>query len=233
MLDLGTTFLQSAERSPKALAIVDESVRWTYAEWREEIARVAAALQRIGLSCGDRVLSLLQNRHQAATLHWACQFVGIVIVPLNWRAKPEEVDYCLVDAEAKAIFFEQASEAAVGDSDGASGVRRIGVGKLDGSIEFEPWSTWREGPLEQLQPSANADDLSLMLYTSGTTGKPKGVPRRHRHERAAALAHVTQNLYRCGERTLGVMPLYHTMGVRSLLAMSVSHGSTRNELSRS
>ena len=63
-----------------------------------------------------------------------------------------------------------------------------------------------------------------MLYTSGTTARPKGVPRRQRAERAAALAHVAQNLYRHGERTLGVMPLYHTMGVRSLLAMSLIGG---------
>ncbi len=60
-----------------------------------------------------------------------------------------------------------------------------------------------------------------MLYTSGTTARPKGVPRRQRAERAAAVAHVAQNLYAHGERTLGVMPLYHTMGVRSLLAMSL------------
>ena len=59
-----------------------------------------------------------------------------------------------------------------------------------------------------------------MLYTSGTTGRGKGVPRCHRAERAAALAHIAQNCYRAGERTLGVMPLYHTMGVRSLLAMA-------------
>jgi 2-furoate---CoA ligase len=71
---------------------------------------------------------------------------------------------------------------------------------------------------------AGADDFSLMLYTSGTTGKPKGVPRRHRHERAAAVAHVAQNLYACGERALGVMPLYHTMGVRSLLAAALTDG---------
>jgi 2-furoate---CoA ligase len=72
--------------------------------------------------------------------------------------------------------------------------------------------------------NANAEDFSMMLYTSGTTGRPKGVPRRHRQERAAALAHVAQNLYRRGEHTLGVMPLYHTMGVRSLLAMALVDG---------
>jgi 2-furoate---CoA ligase len=64
-----------------------------------------------------------------------------------------------------------------------------------------------------------------MLYTSGTTAKPKGVPRRQRAERAAAVAHVAQNMYRHSERTLGVMPLYHTMGVRSLLAMSLIGGT--------
>jgi 2-furoate---CoA ligase len=64
-----------------------------------------------------------------------------------------------------------------------------------------------------------------MLYTSGTTSKPKGVPRRHRAERASSIAHVAQNLYARRERTLGVMPLYHTMGVRSLIAMSLIGGT--------
>ena len=79
-------------------------------------------------------------------------------------------------------------------------------------------------PAPDIAPRATAEDWSLMLYTSGTTSRPKGVPRRHRAERAAAIAHVAQNLYAHGERTLGVMPLYHTMGVRSLLAMSLIGG---------
>jgi 2-furoate---CoA ligase len=81
------------------------------------------------------------------------------------------------------------------------------------SADAEP-ATARVGP----------EAWSVMLYTSGTTARPKGVPRRHRAERAAAVAHVAQNLYAQGERTLGVMPLYHTMGVRSLLAMSLVGG---------
>ncbi len=74
-------------------------------------------------------------------------------------------------------------------------------------------------------PRVGADAWSVMLYTSGTTAKPKGVPRRQQAERAAAVAHVAQNQYGYGERTLGVMPLYHTMGVRSLLAMSLIGGA--------
>lgn len=225
MLDLGTTFLQSVERSPHALALVDQNVRFTYVQWRDQIARAVAGLQRLGLVCGDRLLSVLQNRHQAATLHWACQFLGVVIVPLNWRAKPEEIDYCLTDAEAKVLFFDASSELATEHSREARGVPRIGVGSLAGSDVTTDWDTLLAGSTAgELLACADAEDISLMLYTSGTTGKPKGVPRRHRAERAAALAHVAQNLYRRGERTLGVMPLYHTMGVRSLLAMALVDG---------
>ena len=84
---------------------------------------------------------------------------------------------------------------------------------------------WLDRRAPDVQPRANAEAWSVMLYTSGTTARPKGVPRRQRAERAAALAHVAQNMYRTGERTLGVMPLYHTMGVRSLLAMSLIGGT--------
>src|ERR1700744_5114087 len=80
-------------------------------------------------------------------------------------------------------------------------------------------------PAADATPRASADDWSIMLYTSGTTSRPKGVPRRHRAERAARVAHVAQHLYRGGERTLGVMPLYPTMGVRSLIAMSLINGT--------
>ena len=224
MLDLGTTFLQSVERSPHALALVDSGVRLTYAQWHEQIGRTVTGLQRLGLGRGDRLLSLLQNRHQAATLHWACQFLGVVIVPLNWRAKSDEIDYCLADAAAKAVFFDASSEEATGASGGARALPRIGVGPLESKDATCDWEALLAGPASPLQAAADAEDLSLMLYTSGTTGKPKGVPRRHRQERAAALAHVAQNLYRRGERTLGVMPLYHTMGVRSLLAMALIDG---------
>jgi 2-furoate---CoA ligase len=222
MLDLGRSFLASVERSPDQLALVDGDLRLTYGEWFARVAALAAGLQEIGLKRGDHLVALLQNRWEMATLHWACQFAGIIVTPLNWRAKPDEIDYCAGDANARAIVFQDVSADAVRDSLVAQRLPRIAVGAAEGAtLPFE--QLLAASPPAQLL-NAGADDWSLMLYTSGTTGKPKGVPRRHRHERAAALAHVAQNQYGRHERTLGVMPLYHTMGVRSLLAMALVDG---------
>ncbi len=221
MLDLGRTFLQSVERSPRQVAIVDGGLRLSYLEWARRIGAVQRGLADAGLARGDHLLVVLQNRWEMATLHWACQFAGIVMTPLNWRAKPEEIDYCLVDAEAKAIVWEPVADAAVAASCAASQALRIGVGEVHGAtVRFEDWIAAAAEPV----PQAEASDWSLMLYTSGTTGRPKGVPRRQRAERIAALAHVAQNRYAMGECTLGVMPLYHTMGVRSLLSLALIDG---------
>lgn len=223
MLDLGRTFLQSVERSPHALALVDGDLQFTYARWHRVVLDVADGLRELGLARGDRLLVVLQNRWEMATLHWACQMAGIVIVPLNWRAKPDELDYCVTDAGVKAIVYEPVSGDAVVQSGAAQNVPRIGLDDAEGrTTSFDALLVERTHAGETTH--SNADDVSLILYTSGTTGKAKGVPRRHRHERAGALAHVAQNLYRHGERTLGVMPLYHTMGVRSLLSMALVDG---------
>ena len=156
-------------------------------------------------------------------MHWACQFAGIVITPINWRANVDEINYAVENSGAKAIAFESTSAAGVAESAACRDLIRIVVGNdaKPGETRFAALAT-RATPLAI--PRTDADAWSLMLYTSGTTAKPKGVPRRHRAERAAAIAHVAQNLYAHGERTLGVMPLYHTMGVRSLLSMSLIGG---------
>src|SRR5581483_10342867 len=87
MLDLGTSFIGSVARDPHALAVVDDGVRLTYAEWYRRVSSVVASLDRIGLKPGDHIVTVLQNCEAAATLHRACQLAGIIITPVNWRAK--------------------------------------------------------------------------------------------------------------------------------------------------
>ena len=185
---------------------------------------VAGGIGTIGLRPGDRLAVIMQNRWEMAALHWACQLTGIVVVPLNWRSNAEELDYFLTDSGAAALAFDESAAAAVADSAAAARLRRIE------DRRHVPQSTVPFGDLlaapAKAAPRAGEDDLSLMLYTSGTTGRGKGVPRTHRAERAAALAHVAQNCYRArASARSGVMPLYHTMGVRSLLAMAPVGGA--------
>src|SRR5215211_3025818 len=99
MLDLGTSFLASVARDPNACAIVDADVRLSYAQWYRKISALVTGYDAIGLKPGDHLVTLLQNRWEAATLHWACQFAGVVITPINWRAKADEIDFCIENAE--------------------------------------------------------------------------------------------------------------------------------------
>ncbi len=223
MLDLGTSFLASVARDPEAPAIVDGELRLTYRAWLKRISALVAGFDELALKPGDHIVTLLQNRWEAATIHWACQLAGLIVTPLNWRASADELDFCLTDADAKAIVYQDVSAAAVAASRASQQRRRIAVG-LPGSHDLA-FESLIGPPATDAAARVDAEAWSVMLYTSGTTARPKGVPRRHRAERAAALAQVAQNLYGRGERTLGVMPLYHTMGVRSLLTMSLIGGT--------
>ena len=127
MFDLGRSFLTSVERSPNAIAIVDGDVRLTYAEWMSRIGSLAGGLQSLGLRHGDHLLIVMQNRWQMATLHWACQFLGVIATPLNWRAKADEIEFCARDADARAIAYDAASADSVADSTACSRIPRVAV----------------------------------------------------------------------------------------------------------
>ena len=191
MLDLGRSFLSSVERTPRATAIVDGHVRLNYANWMSRINAIADGLSSLGLRRGDHLLVVMQNRWQMATLHWACQFLGVIVTPLNWRSKADEIEYCAVDANARAIAYDESSAEAVLGSPACYDIPRIVTFQPIGNeIAFDELlnAHTTEGLLR-----ADAEDWSIMLYTSGTTGNPKGVPRKHRAERAAAIAHIAQN----------------------------------------
>ena len=202
-MNLGQVLLAAAERAPDAEAVVDADRRLTYRDLLDEAARAAGGLASLGVKPRDRVAAAVRNRVETVVAYWACQWLGACLVPVNWRLKPEEIRYCAADAEAAAFF----AEAHLVEDTGA-----------------RPWTDLVPGDPAAGPPDVADGEPSLMLYTSGTTGRPKGVPRSQRAEWAAALAHVIQCRYGPGERTLGVMPLYHTMAVRSLLAMHAVAG---------
>ncbi|OLO11627.1 4-chlorobenzoate--CoA ligase [Chromohalobacter japonicus] len=222
MFDLGRGFLATVERRPHAVAISDGRTHKTYAQWYADIQSVAHHLRRLGLEKGDRLVISMHNRWQMATLYWACQFAGIIATPVNWRSTTLDIRYYLKNSGAKGIAHDDAAAEAVQACVEAHQVLRIVVGDVTppGAIAFDSLL----GRTGETLLMATPDDYSMMLYTSGTTGRPKGVPRRHRVERAATAAYVAQNLYRHDETMLGVMPLYHATGVRALQAMAMVDG---------
>ena len=223
MLDLGRSFIASVARNPNATAIVDGDMRLTYNDWFCRISALVDALAGLGLSRGDRLITAMQNNWASASVHWACQLAGITIVPVNWRVTPDEIDFFIENSEATALVFDRSSAATIAAAKRTSGLAQIAYQtSSDGALDFDQIATVSA---RDASPMAGADDWSVMLYTSGTTAHPKGVLRRHRAERAAAMAHVAQNMMPMQDATLGVMPLYHTMGVRSLLAMTLLNGA--------
>jgi 2-furoate---CoA ligase len=212
----------AARRWPEAEAVVDGGRRLTYAELHARARSLGAALQALGVGRGDRVLIALRNRLEHVLAYWALQTMGGVPTPVNFRLAAAEMRYVLQDSGARVVLLEPDTAPAVLAAVERHDVRLVWVG----AAEARPPSALAFEDLhaeEQCSPPAEGD-LSLILYTSGTTGRPKGVPRTHRNHYAGAIAQALQCGYAWGERTLGVMPLYHTMGIHALTGMTAING---------
>ncbi len=216
-MDVARMLTWTAERYPHHCA-VGGAAPMTYREWDARTNRLARALAALGVRPRDRVAFLLAGGEPMASLHLAVQKLAAVSVPLSIRFGPAEISHCLDDAAPRLVLCDDVTAplvaetpvplACLGTADappGAAPLEALAAGEPDGS-------------LPAAVPPLREQDLSVILYTSGTTGKPKGVPRTHGAEHAAAIAHVIQTQQRPGEVTLGVMPMFHTMGMRTLLA---------------
>ena len=216
----------AAARYPEKFAMVDGDRRYTYGEWDERVNAVANALRSLGVGKGDRVVQVIKNREENCAIHMACQKLGAINTPINFRWASGEIKFCVNDAEARMVVIEEATaERVLSVSDKFDSDPRmlfVGPGAPDGVDSFDE----AVDASERTRPSVEVGetDISLMLYTSGTTGRPKGVPRSQRAEHAATIAQIVEHRYALGERTLGVMPLFHTMGMHSLTAMLALNG---------
>jgi 2-furoate---CoA ligase len=226
-MDLATAFALAVARRPDARAVTEGGLTRTYAQWYAESARVAGGLAQLGLAPGDRLLVLLKNRYETTVLYWACQSLGVVFTPLNWRARAAEVVFCLEDSDAKVVAFEEASADSVREAlakSGREGLPRIVVAEGRIGTGEVPYTNLANTEALRKPVAVGEHSACLLLYTSGTTGRPKGVARTHRNELSAAVSQIAHNRYLFGESALGVMPIYHTMGVRVLLSTALLNG---------
>ncbi|MEE8374698.1 MAG: AMP-binding protein [Acidimicrobiia bacterium] len=218
-MNLANTLRYTAERTPDADALAQEGTVLSYRDLAGRTSALAAGLAGLGIGEGDVVATVMKNRVENVEVFWACQWLGAVYLPLSWRSQPGSVQYSLEDAGASVVVYESAGEDHVRNLDDSVILVGVGEAALDRSLADLALSDPIDGRFDIPGESA-----AVMLYTSGTTGKPKGVVRSHQAERVASVAQALQHGYRLGERTLGVMPLYHTMGTHSLMSMALLGG---------
>lgn len=216
----------AAARYPESVAVVDSRRRYTYAEWDERVNAVANALRELGVRKGDRVVQVIKNREENCAIHMACQKLGATNTPINYRWASEEIAHCVGDAAPQVVVLEDATAETVMSAcervDCAPHLLFIGRDAPPDTYSFDEavGAASKERPHEKIEEC----EVALMLYTAGTTGRPKGVPRSQKAEYAATVGQVIHHQYALGERTLGCMPLYHTMGMHSLTSMVSLNG---------
>ncbi|WP_424765580.1 class I adenylate-forming enzyme family protein [Paenibacillus sp. sgz302251] len=221
-MDLGTVFDYAVERYPNRTAVVQDSRLVTFRELNEEANRLASSLRKLGVVKRDRIMVVLKNRFETVCLFWAIQKLGAIYTPVNLRLSPEDLQYCINDAEPKIIIYEKVSKRSVTNAKYNERPLLVSLEKEEGDLSYGELVS--RGTADFNGPASDDEDIAVMLYTSGTTGTPKGVPKYHKNEYASTMAHIIQNHYELFDSTLGAMPLYHTMGIRSLLSMCVLNG---------
>src|SRR5207302_3231984 len=126
-MDLAKYFVQAVKRFPEATAVVDDQVRWSYRDLYDEVTAVAANLQQLGAAPplgainraptppkpGDHVLVVLKNSRENLVIYWACQLLGFIYTPVNFRMPPGELAYCITDSDPRFVMYEEANRATV------------------------------------------------------------------------------------------------------------------------
>ncbi len=192
---------------PDHPAVVFSDEVLTHSELHDRAARLASVLAAGGVGAGDRVALLLHNRIEFVEALLACHRLAAIAVPINFRLASDEIDYILEDSGAVALLADSPLPAAE-----VGMVLEVGP-EYDAALESA--STWRK-TAELLD-----DDVALMCYTSGTTGRPKGALLTHRNLVSSTLSWIHEMRAGEGDVWLSGQPLFHIGGINGLLPFLV------------
>jgi len=224
-------------RSPDAPAVIAEGVTTSYRELHGAASRVAGALRARGLRRGEVVGILVNNRTAWLEIFFGAAALGATVVPLSTWSKGPELDFLLADSGIKHLFLIE----RLGAQDFASDIAKLKAEGRHPRLErlvmvggamregFESYADYQNGaPLEPLPPgeAASAGDTAVVLYTSGSSSRPKAVPLQH----FAAI----ENGFNIGERqglvpgdrVLISIPLFWSYGAVNALPATMTHGAT-------
>jgi acyl-CoA synthetase (AMP-forming)/AMP-acid ligase II len=194
-------------------AIKFEQYSFTFDELLSRVHRLVDALGGLGVRKGERVAVLSQNCHQYREVFWAAALGGFMIVPVNYRLAPREIAYILNDSETSALVLSDEYSLLIDSIRAQLGTVRHFVGIQTQGVAFRDYEELlRESAPEPPRSFPEAEDLLWLLYTSGTTGLPKGA--MHTHRSVTALVDLATSNFNIDEetRSLVVTPFYALSG---------------------
>ncbi|MEA3132516.1 MAG: hypothetical protein QOG17_362 [Gammaproteobacteria bacterium] len=193
-----------AARAPDAPCLTFEAERLTFRELDERSSQVANALHRHGVRAGDRVAIIARNSPAYFELFFGCAKAAAIMLPINWRLSPSEIVAILADAEPALLLVSDEWRASLAPTP-------PGIHVIDLDRAYVPW---RDGAsaADPHRPN-DPEDASLILYTSGTTGLPKGATLSHHN--LSYLARMAQEMWEftADSVNLVAMPLFHIGGI--------------------
>jgi acyl-CoA synthetase (AMP-forming)/AMP-acid ligase II len=232
-MNVGQFLTRRAFLSPQLEALVEPALggrRIGFRQLNARCNRVAHALQGAGVKHGDRIALLLMNGAEFIESFLAAGKIGAVNVPLNWRLLADELEFILKDSGAKVLLYDQNFAAVVaelqrrGDKTDVRTWVQVGGTVPAFALDYQAWA----GAMPSDEPAfAGADDdLLFIMYTSGTTGLPKGVMHSHRTVLWSVLTITATADFHYKDRFLTALPLFHVGALMPALSC-VYTGSTQ------
>ncbi|MBT2232462.1 long-chain fatty acid--CoA ligase [Nonomuraea sp. NEAU-A123] len=221
---IGAWPARRARMTPDRTAFVFGDHSLTYAEVHERVTRLADRLRGSGVRAGDRVAYLGPNHPAFAETMFATHVLGAIFVPLNFRLAPPEIDYMLGHCGAKTLLYAPQCAGAVRALRPTAALDEIVAldGAAPGERDYESWLA--QGDPTPIDLPVDLADIALILYTSGTTGRPKGAMLSH-----ANLVWNTFNMIigvdvAADETTLISAPLFHVAALNQTLLPTFAKG---------
>lgn len=215
-----TDFLMiSAAICPDRDFIIFDGKRWSYEQTGERVNRLAFALDGLGVAKGDRIGMMSTNCPQYIETYFAAAKTGAIFVPLNFRAKSDELEYMLDASEIKVLFIgERYRDMIKNLMPQLTKLEAVVLleGSFDGMLTYD--DLIRKDPEDEFFADIEDEDNTVLMFTSGTTGRPKAVPMTHDTFSAYILENVDPVDPEIEEKNILTVPLYHVAGIQGMLA---------------
>ncbi|MBI4618949.1 MAG: long-chain-fatty-acid--CoA ligase [Desulfobacterales bacterium] len=206
---IGKLIARNAKRYPNKTAVVSGDYAFTFKEFNERVNKLANTLADLGVKKGDRIAALLDNCHQYVELYCSAPKGGFVLVPLNYMLSGKELAFIINNSGANTLFLGEkyidTINSVRGDLKGVRHFIIIGT-PTEGMRSYEELIS--RYPADEPKVDIGEDDLAYLLYTSGTTGLPKGVMHSHRSILEIVMQYVILPDLKRDDIDLITIPLY-------------------------